>query len=78
MNLADAEVAALTHFLDAQRASVLAILDGLDEESLRATILPSGWSPLGLIEHLGDAERFWFQLVATGTATDKPWRNDGP
>jgi hypothetical protein len=72
----DPDVAALIHFLDAQRASVLAIVDGLDEESLRATILPSGWSPLGLIEHLGDAERFWFQKVATGTAGDRPWRDE--
>ena len=71
MTPVDPEVAGLMHFLDAQRASVLAIVDGLDEESLRATILPSGWSPLGLIEHLGDAERFWFQGVATGKPTER-------
>lgn len=68
----DPEAAALIHFLDAQRASVLAIVDGLDDESLRATILPSGWSPVGLIAHLGDAERFWFQNVATGAAAGRP------
>ncbi len=77
MTPADPEAAALIHFLGAQRASVLAIVDGLDEESLRATILPSGWSPLGVIEHLGDAERFWFQLVATGAAVAKPWPSGG-
>ena len=71
VDIMDAEVAALIHFLDAQRDSVLAIVDGLDETSLRATILPSGWSPIGLIEHLGDAERFWFQAVATGSASDR-------
>lgn len=68
---ADPEAAALIHFLDAQRTSVLAIVDGLDEQSLRAAILPSGWSPIGLIEHLGDAERFWFQGVATGEPTKR-------
>jgi Protein of unknown function (DUF664) len=62
----DPETVALIHFLDAQRTSVLAIVDGLDEDALRTPVLPSGWSPLGLIEHLGDAERHWFQDVATG------------
>ncbi|MGC9665139.1 DinB family protein [Planosporangium sp. 12N6] len=64
------------HFLDAQRGSVLSILDGLDTESLNARILPSGWSPLGLIEHLGHAERYWFQVVAMGKAADLPWSDD--
>jgi len=73
---ADPESVALVHFLDAQRASVLAIVDGLDDESLRATMLPSGWTPLGLIEHLGDAEQFWFQAVASGTAVEPPWPVD--
>ncbi len=27
-----------------------------------------GWTPLGLVEHLGHAERFWFQIVCVGTA----------
>ena len=67
----DPSTAALIHFLEAQRASVLAIVDGLDEHALRAAVLPSGWSPIGLIEHLGDAERHWFQQVATGTAADR-------
>jgi hypothetical protein len=69
---ADPEAAALVHFLDAQRASVLAIVDGLDEDALHAATLPSGWTPLGLIEHLGNAERFWFQAVAAGAAPDPP------
>lgn len=72
----DPEAVVLLHFLDAQRASVLAIVDGLDAESLNAQVLPSGWSPLGLIEHLGHAERHWFQYVATGEATDLPWPDD--
>jgi hypothetical protein len=28
---------------------------------------------LGLIEHLGHAERHWFQEVATGSAAPLPW-----
>ena len=77
MSPADPEAVALVHFLDAQGASVLAIVDGLDDESLRATVLPSGWTPLGLIEHLGDAEQFWFQAVASGTAVEPHWPEEG-
>ena len=69
----DGEKAALRHFLDAQRASVLAIVDGLDEEALTTAVLPSGWTPLGLVEHLGHAERHWFQEVLTGSAAPLPW-----
>jgi hypothetical protein len=67
------EARVLQHFLDAQRAAVLAIVDGLDDQLLRTAVLPSGWTPLGLIEHLGHAERHWFQQVATGSAVPLPW-----
>ena len=65
-----AERAALTFFLAAQRASVLAIVDGLAEDQLSRIIVPSGWTPAGMIEHLGDAERVWFQFVVAGESTD--------
>ncbi|MEU6493854.1 DinB family protein [Streptomyces sp. NPDC046994] len=71
------EAVALQHFLDAQRASALAIIDGLTDEQLRTSVLPSGWTPLGLIQHLGHAERHWFQSVACGTAVDLPWPDNG-
>lgn len=67
------EARVLGHFLDAQRAAVLAIVEGLDDRGLRTPVLPSGWTPLGLIEHLGHAERHWFQQVATGSAAPLPW-----
>jgi uncharacterized damage-inducible protein DinB len=72
-----AEAAVLQAFLDAQRASVLAIVDGLDDDALTKVILPSGWTPLGLIEHLGLAERHWFQNVAMASAEPLPWP-EGP
>ncbi|MDJ0347116.1 DUF664 domain-containing protein [Streptomyces sp. H10-C2] len=55
-------------FLRAQRRSVLAIVEGLDEDGVRQVAVPSGWTPVGIIEHLGHAERFWFQQVLTGQA----------
>ncbi|HWM22680.1 MAG TPA: DinB family protein [Ilumatobacteraceae bacterium] len=61
---------ALSFFLAAQRASVLAIVDGLSDGQLRRAVVPSGWTPVGMIEHLGDAERVWFQYVVAGEPTD--------
>ncbi|WP_433558921.1 DUF664 domain-containing protein [Pseudonocardia xinjiangensis] len=72
----DDEKRALLEFLAWQRASVLAIIDGLDEEALMTSVLPSGWTPLGLVEHLGHAERHWFQEIATGSADPLPWPDD--
>lgn len=66
---------ALTAFLHAQRRSVLAIVEGLAERDMRRPVVLSGWTPLGMLEHLGHAERFWFQQVVTGTAVPL---DDGP
>ncbi|KES06288.1 hypothetical protein BU52_14540 [Streptomyces toyocaensis] len=63
----NAEIRALLSVLDGQRRHVLGILDGLDAEALRRPVLPSGWSCLGLVQHLAlDVERFWFRAVVTG------------
>lgn len=64
----DDDAAALRTFLDAQRRCVLAIVDGLDETSMRTSVVPSGWTPLSLVEHLADAERFWFVRIVAGVA----------
>lgn len=56
----------LMGFLEAQRSSVLAILEGLDEQAVHREMVPSGWTPVGMIRHLAMAERFWFQEVLTG------------
>jgi uncharacterized damage-inducible protein DinB len=56
---ANGERDALTFFLAAQRASVLAIVEGLSDDQLNQSVVPSGWTLAGLIEHLGDAERAW-------------------
>ncbi|MGH3206598.1 MAG: DinB family protein [Trebonia sp.] len=75
----DAEDRLLLSFLDAQRERALAVVGGLSDDQLATSVLPSGWTPLGLIEHLGHAERHWFQQVAEGFAADLPWPDDdGP
>ncbi len=59
---------------------MLGILDGLDDEQLRRPVLPSGWSCLGLVQHLAlDVERFWFRAVVAGESVelqtgDGAWR----
>jgi hypothetical protein len=59
--------AALTDALDAQRQHVLGILEGLEASQLRAAVLPSGWSPLGLVNHLAlDVEHYWFRCIVGG------------
>jgi uncharacterized damage-inducible protein DinB len=63
-------------FLDAQRRSVLAIVDGLSDEDLRKPVVPSGWTPLGLIEHLAGAEYYWFQMIAAGAEFESPQPED--
>ena len=62
----------LLDFLDAQRAAVLAIVAGLDEEAWHRPVVPSGWTPAGMVEHLGGAEWHWFQGVVTGAKPELP------
>ncbi len=66
----------LQYFLDQQRDAVLAIIDGLDESQLHTPVLPSGWTPIGLVLHLAGAEAAWFQRVALGTQPQVTW-DDG-
>src|SRR3954452_10872145 len=61
------ENATLLRYVQSQRRHVLGILDGLDEAALRRAVLPSGWTPLALLNHLAfDDERFWFGVVVAG------------
>jgi hypothetical protein len=53
--------------LGAQRHHVLGVLEGLGEAELRRPVLPSGWTILGLVQHLTlDVEQFWFSAVMAG------------
>jgi len=63
----ETECTALLSALNDQREHVLGILAGLDEPALRRPVLPSGWTCLGLVQHLAlDVERFWFRAVVAG------------
>lgn len=61
----------LLDYLNAQRRHVLGIVDGLTEEQLRAPVLASGWSCMGMLSHLAlDIEDFWFAAVVGGNGVD--------
>jgi len=61
------ETRLLLSSLNGQRTHVLGILEGLSEEALRRPVLPSGWTCLGMVQHLTLAdERFWFRGIVAG------------
>ena len=63
----ETETSLLLSSLNSQRAHVLGILEGVSEDALRRPILPSGWTCLGMVQHLTVAdERFWFRGIVAG------------
>ena len=61
----------LVECLDSQREHVLGILEGLTDEQLRSSMLPSGWSLLGMVRHLAlDVEHYWIQCIVAGDSLD--------
>ena len=65
------EKAVLLGWLTAKRRHILSQLEGLTDAQLRAPVLPSGWSPLGLVRHLTlSDERFWCEVVIAGGPLD--------
>jgi uncharacterized damage-inducible protein DinB len=51
----------LLGYLDWYRDALMRKIAGLSEEQLRRPVEPLGWSPLGLVQHLGWVERRWMR-----------------
>ena len=74
------ETDALLASLNSQRQHVLGTLEGLSEDDLRRPVLPSGWTPLGMVRHLAlEVEQFWFRGAVAGepitlTSRDEAWQ----
>ncbi|CAN5221473.1 DinB family protein [soil metagenome] len=51
----------LLGYLDWYREALLRKIAGLSDAQLRAPVEPLGWSPLGLVRHLGWVERRWMR-----------------
>jgi uncharacterized damage-inducible protein DinB len=72
----------LLRYLDWYRETLLRKVDGLSDERLRTPVHPLGWSPLGLIQHLGWVERRWmrwgFAAEDVPPYPEDEWRPDAP
>lgn len=68
----DDEKSDLLASLQKQRSSVLAIVEGLSETLWHTSVVPSGWTPAGFVEHLGGAEYHWFHHVVAALPDEEP------
>jgi hypothetical protein len=64
---------AFVDYLDFYRDTVRSKVAGLDDEALRGSGLPSGWSPVELVSHLLHMERRWLVWGFLGEPVDGPW-----
>jgi uncharacterized damage-inducible protein DinB len=63
----------LGRYLDFYRHELRRRIAALPDDELRASRLPSGWSPLELLSHLVSMERRWIVWGFLGRAVDDPW-----
>ncbi|RNI21723.1 DUF664 domain-containing protein [Flexivirga caeni] len=63
--------------MERQRAGVRAIVAGMPEEHWHTSVVPSGWTPAGLVAHLGGAERHWTCGVVLDDDPGHPFDEDG-
>lgn len=64
-------------WLDYYRQTVERKLDGLSDEALRTSRLPSGWSPLELLKHLVYMEHRWIRWGFLAEPFEQPWGDSG-
>lgn len=62
-------------YLDYFRGVVGGKLEGLSHAELTGSVVPSGWTPSGLVHHLVNVERRWFEWGFLGEQVDDPWRD---
>lgn len=68
----------LEQWLDRHRATLAIKCEGLSHDQLRLqSVPPSNLSPLGLVRHMADVERWWFRVVMEG-GPDEPYYWDTP
>ena len=68
----------LLAWLESKRRHVRQQVEAMRIEDRRASTLPSGWTPLGLVHHLThDVERLWFRAAVGGEQVALPVGYDG-
>jgi uncharacterized damage-inducible protein DinB len=65
----------LLDYLDFFRGAVADKLDGMSEAELGTSVVPSGWTPAGLVNHLVNVERRWLRWGFLGERLPDPWRD---
>ena len=60
-------------YLDYFRSQIVTRLRALPEAALRSSRLPSGWTPLELVNHLTFVELRWLEWGFAGVPVDQPW-----
>ena len=68
----------LLDYLDFFRGVVSERLEGLTDEDLRTSVVPSGWAPSALVNHLVHVERRWLQWGFLGEPIENPWQDSAP
>lgn len=78
MDLERTSKSELLEWLDAKRTHVAEQVWALPPEARRRSLVPSGWTPRGLIRHLTlDVERVWFRAVMAAEPVEIPQGYDG-
>lgn len=60
-------------YLDFFRSVVVNKMEGLQDDELRKSVLPSGWTPIELVKHLTYVERRWLVWGFEGQPVAQPW-----
>ncbi len=60
-------------YLDYFRSQLVRKLESLSGDELRASRLPSGWTPIELLKHLRYVELRWLEWGFEGRAAADPW-----
>jgi uncharacterized damage-inducible protein DinB len=60
-------------YLDFFRSAVIGRVEQLSESELRASRVPTGWTPLELLRHLAFVEMRWLEWGFEGQPVEDPW-----
>ncbi len=63
-------------YLDYFRSRLVGKLRELPAGALRASLLPSGWTPVELLKHLQFVERRWLEWGFEGRDVGNPWGDE--
>jgi uncharacterized damage-inducible protein DinB len=61
------------NYLDYFRFILVSKLEGLADDELRGSRLPSGWAPIALLKHLTHVELRWLVWGFAGRTVPTPW-----